>query len=81
MGISILRGGLQDTVQDLGRNGYAHLGISSSGAADAFSLRIGNLLVGNYGMLPVLKSPWLAASTNLQQTHLSPYQVASFRRI
>ena len=49
MGISILRAGLQDTVQDLGRNGYAHLGISSSGAADAFSLRIGNLLVGNYG--------------------------------
>ena len=47
MGISILRGGLQDTVQDLGRIGYAHLGISSSGAADAFSLRIANLLVGN----------------------------------
>ena len=47
MSISVLRGGLQDTVQDLGRNGYAHLGISSSGAADTFSLRIANLLVGN----------------------------------
>ncbi|SVA82580.1 uncharacterized protein METZ01_LOCUS135434, partial [marine metagenome] len=47
MSISILRGGLQDTVQDLGRNGYAHLGISSSGAADSFSLRVANLLVGN----------------------------------
>jgi len=47
LSISVLRGGLQDTVQDLGRNGYAHLGISSSGAADAFSLRIANLLVGN----------------------------------
>jgi antagonist of KipI len=35
------------TVQDLGRPGYAHLGISASGAADALSLRAGNLLVGN----------------------------------
>ena len=35
------------TVQDLGRPGYAHLGISTSGAADALSLRAGNLLVGN----------------------------------
>jgi len=35
------------TVQDLGRPGYAHLGISASGAADALSLRAGNLLIGN----------------------------------
>jgi antagonist of KipI len=34
-------------VQDVGRPGYAHLGISASGAADALSLRAGNLLVGN----------------------------------
>lgn len=34
-------------MQDLGRPGYAHLGISASGAADALSLRAGNLLVGN----------------------------------
>jgi antagonist of KipI len=34
-------------VQDLGRPGYAHQGISASGAADALSLRAGNLLVGN----------------------------------
>lgn len=34
-------------MQDLGRPGYAHLGISASGAADAPSLRAGNLLVGN----------------------------------
>ena len=47
MSISVLQGGLQSTVQDLGRDGYAHYGISASGAADAFSLRIGNLLVGN----------------------------------
>jgi len=42
-------------VQDLGRPGYAHLGISASGAADALSLRAGNLLVGNAEGAPALE--------------------------
>mgnify|MGYP001090029445 FL=1 len=47
MGLEVLRAGLQSTVQDQGRFGYAHLGVSASGAADNFSLIIGNILVGN----------------------------------
>ena len=47
MGLEVLRAGLQSTVQDQGRFGYAHLGVSASGAADNFSLTIGNILVGN----------------------------------
>ncbi len=47
MSLEILRAGLQTTVQDLGRFGAAHLGISASGAADSLSMRIGNLMVGN----------------------------------
>ena len=47
MGLEVLRAGLQSTVQDQGRFGYAHLGVSASGAGDNFSLRIGNILVGN----------------------------------
>ncbi|MEA1882309.1 MAG: biotin-dependent carboxyltransferase family protein [Candidatus Marinimicrobia bacterium] len=47
MSISVLQGGLQSTVQNLGRYGYTHFGISASGAGDQLSLRIGNLLVGN----------------------------------
>jgi len=35
------------TVQDLGRNGSASLGVAIGGAADSLSLRIGNRLVGN----------------------------------
>jgi antagonist of KipI len=46
-GIRVLAAGLQTTVQDLGRFGYAHHGVSASGAADALALRAGNLLVGN----------------------------------
>lgn len=39
--------GLLTTVQDLGRPGFGHIGVSPSGAADPLSLRLGNRLVGN----------------------------------
>ena len=45
--LQVIAPGLLTTVQDLGRPGYAHLGVSASGAADPLSLRLGNLLVGN----------------------------------
>ncbi len=45
--LRVVSAGFQTTVQDLGRFGYAHLGVSASGAADALALRAGNLLVGN----------------------------------
>lgn len=45
--IRVAAPGFLTTVQDPGRYGYAHLGVSASGAADAFSLRAANLLVGN----------------------------------
>jgi biotin-dependent carboxylase-like uncharacterized protein len=45
--IRVLEAGFETTVQDLGRLGYAHIGVSASGAADALALRAGNLLVGN----------------------------------
>jgi antagonist of KipI len=45
--IQVLKPGMFTTVQDLGREMYGTYGVSSSGAADAVSLRIGNQLVGN----------------------------------
>jgi biotin-dependent carboxylase-like uncharacterized protein len=45
--IRVLEAGFETSVQDLGRFGYAHIGVSASGAADALALRAGNLLVGN----------------------------------
>ncbi len=45
--IHVVSPGMQTTVQDLGRFGFAHFGVSASGAADALALRAGNLLVGN----------------------------------
>lgn len=45
--LRIIDPGLLSTVQDLGRTGYAHLGVTSSGAADRASLALANRLVGN----------------------------------
>ncbi|WP_327656562.1 biotin-dependent carboxyltransferase family protein [Streptomyces sp. NBC_00483] len=45
--ITVVRGGALTTVQDLGRVGYAHLGVPRSGALDADAVRLANRLVGN----------------------------------
>jgi biotin-dependent carboxylase-like uncharacterized protein len=45
--LRVLDAGVLSTVQDLGRTGYAHLGVTSSGAADRASLTLANRLLGN----------------------------------
>ena len=50
----VIEGGLQTTVQDLGRPGYLAIGMPTAGAQDPFSLRMGNLLVGNGAGKPFL---------------------------
>jgi biotin-dependent carboxylase-like uncharacterized protein len=45
--IEVLAPGLLTTIQDLGRPGWAHLGVPPSGAADRESFELGNRLVGN----------------------------------
>lgn len=45
--LEIITTGPQTTVQDLGREGLAGLGVGRSGAADVDSLRLGNRLLGN----------------------------------
>jgi antagonist of KipI len=53
--IHVVKPGLLTTVQDLGRGGFAHLGLSPGGAADSVSFRIANLLVGNDANAPALE--------------------------
>ena len=45
--IQVLAPGALTTVQDLGRPGWAHIGVPRSGAADRPALRLANRLVGN----------------------------------
>jgi len=53
--ITILRSALQTTVQDLGRRGTRHLGVSQCGAVDPLALALGNALVGNSDEAAVLE--------------------------
>ncbi|MCB1300610.1 MAG: biotin-dependent carboxyltransferase family protein [Tetrasphaera sp.] len=46
-GFRVVEPGLLASVQDLGRPGYARLGVSRGGAADRGALRLANRLVGN----------------------------------
>jgi biotin-dependent carboxylase-like uncharacterized protein len=48
----VVAAGPATTVQDLGRPGYAHLGVSPAGAADPRSLARANALVGNAAGTP-----------------------------
>jgi antagonist of KipI len=47
MAFSIIKPGLLDTIQDLGRNGFGNWGISPGGAMDIYAAQVANLLVGN----------------------------------
>jgi len=57
----VTKPGLLTTVQDLGRRGCAHAGVSGGGAADTLSLRIANRLVGNSEECPALEMTLLGA--------------------
>ncbi|ERI09785.1 biotin-dependent carboxyltransferase family protein [Aneurinibacillus aneurinilyticus] len=45
--LDVIKPGLHTTIQDLGRDGFYHLGVPPGGAADKYSFQIGNFLVGN----------------------------------
>jgi len=45
--IEVLQPGVQTSVQDLGRPGWRHLGVSAGGAVDGDALALANALLGN----------------------------------
>ena len=67
MTVRVVKPGFFTTVQDRGRYGYAHLGISPAGAADALSLRIANLLVGNDEYAPALEMTLVGATLEFEE--------------
>ncbi len=54
--LTVLRSGALTTVQDAGRPGFAHLGVSQAGALDAPAARLANRLVGNAEQAAVLET-------------------------
>ncbi|MEX0722363.1 MAG: biotin-dependent carboxyltransferase family protein [Gracilimonas sp.] len=53
--LEVMGGGLQTTVQDLGRVGFRKYGVPVSGVMDEHSCRLANWLVGNAKEAPVLE--------------------------
>ena len=62
MSIRILKPGLFDTIQDMGRYGYQHLGINPGGVMDTVAASIANMLVANDPSMPVIEMHFPAAS-------------------
>jgi antagonist of KipI len=60
--LEVLNPGALSTIQDLGRFGYAHLGISPAGAADGLSFRIANRIVGNEENTPAIEMNLVGAT-------------------
>lgn len=53
--LRVLKPGLQSSVQDLGRQGWRHLGIGQAGAMDRVALQQANALLGQDLTLPALE--------------------------
>ena len=47
MSLRIIKAGVLDTIQDMGRYGYQRLGINPGGVMDVYSASIANILIGN----------------------------------
>src|ERR1700737_3932232 len=47
MSLRIIKAGILDTVQDMGRYGYQHLGVNPGGVMDRFGTQVANMLAGN----------------------------------
>jgi biotin-dependent carboxylase-like uncharacterized protein len=54
--VEVLSPGPLTSIQDLGRPGWAHIGVPRSGAADRPALRLANRLVGNHERAPALET-------------------------
>jgi antagonist of KipI len=62
MAIQIIKKGIADTIQDIGRYGYQHLGIQANGFLDYQSAKLANFILGNPLNGPVFEIHFPASS-------------------
>ena len=70
MEIRVIRGGMQTTVQDLGRPASRGQGVPLGGAMDTDALRLANLLVGNPENTPALEFALLSPELQFSEETL-----------
>lgn len=63
-----LNAGLQTSIQDLGRAGYMHVGVSQSGAMDKTAFTLANSLVGNSIHHPALEITLIGPKIQFQSS-------------
>ncbi len=78
MNLRIIKPGVMDTVQDMGRYGWQHLGINPGGAMDKLSAQIANILVGNETNEAVIELHFPAAAFFFEQPSLIAISGADF---
>ena len=78
MSLRVLKAGLLDTVQDLGRVGYAHLGIHRAGAADSLAAQIANIVIGNAPGAALIEMHFPAPTLQFKQDTLFALGGADF---
>ncbi|WP_276485418.1 biotin-dependent carboxyltransferase family protein [Paraflavitalea pollutisoli] len=78
MSLTIIKPGLLDTIQDLGRPGYSCWGINPGGVMDGYAARIANMLVGNDPGAAVMEIHFPAAQILFEQNALISITGADF---
>lgn len=78
MSLKILKAGMLDTVQDLGRYGYQQFGINPTGTIDKHAASIANILVGNDVNEPIIEMRFPAQSIFFEQPAMIALTGADF---
>lgn len=78
MSLSIIKPGLLDTLQDMGRVGYGSWGINPGGVMDRYAAQVANLLVGNCGDEAVMEVHFPGPQVLFEQNTLIAITGADF---
>ena len=78
MNLRIIKAGVLDTVQDMGRYGWQHLGVNPGGAMDRLSAKVANILAGNDANEAVIELHFPASSFFFEQPALIAITGADF---
>jgi antagonist of KipI len=78
MTLTVLKNGLLTSIQDLGRPGHQRYGVVVGGAADAFSARVANALVGNPGNAALLEMALVGPELRFESEALIAWCGAEF---
>jgi antagonist of KipI len=78
MSITVIKPGLLDTVQDMGRFGYSRLGINPGGVMDRYAAQAANMLVGNDTLEAVIEIHFPGAQFLFEQNAMISITGADF---